>query len=425
MVDPHPDGSSAPPHFDVAVIGAGPLGAATARHAAEAGASVLLVGPAEPEDHRDHEGVWAGHYDQGRLCHVLEVPLVTAMLATRSMRRFDDLIARTGINFLTPTHSVTVLPGAQVGGSASTWFDRDLLAGNAADLGVEVDQLDEAQLAAAYPDLSFEPGHVALRQRDAFILNPRALVEAELAAALAAGTVLVRDEVVERVVEGDRVRLRGAQGGEWTADRVVLAVGFATNASGLLPRPLVTLNFGATVTLVEVDGPDAVPGMPTMMMLKQRAGEVVFGGIVMAPVQYPDGKWYLKLSGQSLLANPLDSREEIAAWVRTGGRAQDVEESLAVLSDLLPRVSLGAARTRPCMVCATPSDRPYIDWADERTVVLVEGERGAMAADEIGRLASGLALRGAWTDTLPAEVFAAQWAPPGFTTRGALEGSRA
>ncbi|MDN4172170.1 FAD-dependent oxidoreductase [Nocardioides sp. SOB77] len=414
---------SDPSRYDLAVVGAGPLGTATARHAAESGASVLLVGPDEPADVAGHEGTWAGSYDQGRLCHVLEVPLVTSLLAVRSRRRFADLVARTGIDFLTPTHSVTVLPGTATPGTSSLWFDRDVLAANAADLGVEVDLLDEAELAAAYPALRFEPGHVAVRQQDAFILDPRGLVRAELAAALAAGTDLVREEVVElRRPAGDTgVEVVAASGARWRADQVVVATGAATNATGLLDRALVTPTFGATVVLAEVDGPDAVR-MPTMMMLKVREGRTVFGGIVMAPVRYPDGRWYLKVSGDSLLRNPLDGREEIAAWVRTGGDAEDLERTRELLAELLPDLQVRSMRTRPCLVCATPSDRPYLDRADDRTVVVVEGERGAMAADEIGRLAAGLALAGTWTDPLPQEVFAAAWAERGWTTAGHLAG---
>lgn len=405
------------PLYDLAVIGAGPLGAATARHAAEAGARVLLVGPDEPADRAGHQGTWAGHYDQGRLCHVLEVPLTTSLLAMRSRRRFDDLIARTGIDFLTPTHSVTVLPGGD--GDASLWFDREALARNAADLGVDVDELDEEALANAYPGLVFEPGHVALRERTAAILNPRALVRAELAAALAAGTDLVRDEVARTEQVADGVRLIGAAGSSWLARKVVVATGAATNATGLLPRPLHTPTFGATVVLTEVSGPEAV-AMPTMMMMKVRDDAMAFGGIVMAPVQYPDGRWYLKTSGSSLLANPLDTREEIAAWVRSGGEQADIAQARELLGELLPGAELGEMQARPCLVCATHSDRPYIDWADEHTVVVIEGERGAMAADEIGRLAADLALSGQWRDSLPAEVFAARWEEPGWTTAGAL-----
>jgi sarcosine oxidase len=289
---------------------------------------------------------------------------------------------------------------------------------------VQLDHLETDELASAYPHLRFEPGHVALREPGAFILNPRALVRAELTAAVAAGAEVVRDVVVERVLEGDgdpTVRLRGASGGSWRARRVVMATGAATNATGLLGRDLLTPTFGATVVLVEVDGPDAVR-MPTMMMLKVREGRRLFGGIVMAPVEYPDGRWYLKVSGTSLMSNPLDSHEEIADWVRTGGRQKDVAEALEVLTDLLPDVALGEARTRPCLVCATATDRPYVDWADDRTVLAVEGERGAMCADEVGRLAADLALSGEWRDSLPHSALRAVWAPAGWSTRSALAG---
>lgn len=413
------------PRYDLAVIGAGPLGSATARHAAENGARVVVIGPDEPADPTTHEGTWAGYYDQGRLCHVLEMPLVTALLAARSRRRFDDLIARTGVDFLTPTHSVTVLPTAESGWTANSWFDKAVLANNAANLGVEIDALDETDLAAAYPSLTFAPGHEALRQKDAFILNPRALVEAELAAALAAGAELVRDEVVSLERSDEGMRVTSANGHVWDAAKVVLAVGAATNATGLLERRLVTPTFGATVVLAEVDGPEAVD-MPTMMMVKADRGTQIFGGIVMAPVQYPDGRWYLKVSGASLLENPIDTREKIAAWVRTGGDAGDLAATAELLAELLPQVSFRSLHKRPCLVCATATDRPYIDWADDHTVVLIEGERGAMAADEIGRVAAGLALTGQWTDSIPADVFAAVWAEdPNWTTAGMLAAAEA
>ena len=43
---------------DVAVIGRGMLGSSAARHLADLGASVALIGPGEPADHSTHEGVF-------------------------------------------------------------------------------------------------------------------------------------------------------------------------------------------------------------------------------------------------------------------------------------------------------------------------------------------------------------------------------
>ncbi|MEB8326523.1 FAD-binding oxidoreductase [Dietzia kunjamensis] len=420
---------TADPTYDHIVIGVGPIGAATARHLAERGDSVLVIGPEEPAGFADHQGTWAGHYDQGRMCHVLEIPVVTGMLTTRSIRRFPELTRRTGVEFTTDVECLSVNPADAAGDAAGEWFDRDVLAANARDLGVDVHLLDEEGLRRRYPAVRFEPGHVGVVQPGGMIVNPRALVRAELAAASAAGAVLVRDEVValeggagggddsgddddknddnnhndddKVVVTAGGVRLRGRS--------IVLALGAAVNASGLLPRPLQLFTLGATVVLVEVDDPGGID-LPATMYLKHRDGAQQFGGVVMSPVRYPDGRWYLKVAGSSVRETPLGSAEEIASWVRTGGASADVDDALAVLTDLLPGVRLGRAHTRPCLVCATSTNHPYIDRVDDRTVLAVEGERGVMAADEIGRLTADLAATGRWTDPLPRDVFRARWA---------------
>ena len=396
------------PRFDVAVVGAGPIGSATARHLADRGVSVLVVGPDEPATFEDHQGVWAGYYDQGRLAHVLEVPLVTSLLATRSLRRFAELRERSGVEFTSPTQSLSVLPDVADGAPGAEWFDRDRLLRNAEDLGVAVSALSEGDLRSDYPRLRFAPGHVGVVQRDAHILNPRELVRAELGVAVAAGATLVRDEVTSLERRGDEMVLTGRSGNEWRADQVVMATGAATNMTGLLPRPLQMQTFGATVVLVEVDDPSAVD-MPAMMYLKFVDGRLGFGGIVMSPLRYPDGKWYIKVSGNSLLGNPLATADEIATWVRTGGRQEDIDDTMALLTELMPGQEFGPAHTRPCLVCETPSGLPVIDRVDDRTVITIEGERGAMAADEIGRLTADLTLTGRWNDGLPQEIFRAQW----------------
>ncbi|MFG1795776.1 FAD-dependent oxidoreductase [Nocardia sp. NPDC049149] len=178
------DSPVAKQEFDVVVVGAGPIGAATARHLTARRASVAVVGPEEPAG-IENPGLWAGHYDEGRLAHALEAPLLTGLLATRSMRRFAALVASTGIEFTRPVHSLTVGPRAIESAVAAEWFNLDRLYDNATDLGVEVQRLDEEELAKTYPALHFEPAHVGVVQREAMLVNPRQLVRAELAGAVA------------------------------------------------------------------------------------------------------------------------------------------------------------------------------------------------------------------------------------------------
>ncbi|GAA4956247.1 hypothetical protein GCM10023205_17930 [Yinghuangia aomiensis] len=58
---------------------------------------------------------------------------------------------------------------------------------------------------------------------------------------------------------------------------------------------------------------------------------------------------------------------------------------------------------------ANHSLHPYIDVVDDGLVVATEGERGVMAADEIGRLTADLAATGGWRDGLPQELFTVRW----------------
>jgi len=392
--------------YDVAVVGAGPLGAATARHLAEAGHAVVIIGPAEPVDHRDHRGTWAGHYDQGRIAHVLEVPLITALLTRRAMSRFDALEEATGVRFAHPVDSVTVLPGPEVP-TPGSWFDADVLRSNARDLGVPIEEADAAGLASRYPGVHYEPGHAGLIQRSARIVDPRALTAAELAAAQQAGAQLVRATVVERIDEPGAVTLIDDAGTRHRADQVVLATGAATGMTGLLDRRPDLHVFGATAVLARVPAGAAVD-MPTSMYMKMRGGERLFGGIVMSPRPYADGHEYVKVSGTGLLNHPLADAEAIAQFVRTGGDDSEIAEAADLLADLIPSTEFTEFSTTPGIVCATATGMPYIDRVDERTVVAIEGERGAMSGDEIGRLAAQLAT-GPWRDTVPGEVFRLRW----------------
>ncbi|MFI5783378.1 hypothetical protein [Nocardia sp. NPDC051570] len=84
---------------------------------------------------------------------------------------------------------------------------------------------------------------------------------------------------------------------------------------------------------------------------------------------------------------------------------QDIAESRTLLDELFPGYPFGSGHTKPCLISMTASGLPYIDHLDEHTIIATEGERGVMAADEIGRLATGLAIDGRWTDSIPAQNF--------------------
>ena len=79
-----------------AVLGSGLIGSAAARHLATLGHDVTLIGPGEPADWGAHGGVFASHYDEGRITRGIEFtpfwaevsrasPVTTACSSPRSV----------------------------------------------------------------------------------------------------------------------------------------------------------------------------------------------------------------------------------------------------------------------------------------------------------------------------------------------------
>lgn len=399
---------------EVLVVGAGPIGAATARWLAEAGHRVTVVGPAEPESHATATTPWSGHYDQGRI-GAIDAMYVPTVLGTRAMRRFDALHEASGVAFTSAMPLLTAFPASPAlvaDDSTASWRNRDALLANAAEFGGAAEVLDADDVAVRFPQLRLPADEVAVLQADALLVNPRLLTEAELLLAGKAGATRLEDQVTALERDGSRWRARLRGGAPVEADRVVVAVGAYTNASGLLapyaPGRLDTHVFGCTIVLLEVDGPDAAD-FPGYMFSSDHHG----GGLVTPPRQYPDGRWYLKCAGGELVDHPLGSADEIDAWVRTGGSAAEVDFFRDLVASALPRVRVGRALTKPCLPTFNASGLPYVDRVADGLVVATEGERGVMMADEIGRLAAGLAGQDRWVDPIPSHLFAARWTGDG------------
>lgn len=85
--------------FDIIVVGAGLLGASAARHAAENGLSVLLIGPSEPVDKSKHEGLFSSHYDQGRITRQLDTNKDWSLLTKHSIERYASIEAESRMQF--------------------------------------------------------------------------------------------------------------------------------------------------------------------------------------------------------------------------------------------------------------------------------------------------------------------------------------
>ena len=87
------------PQFQYAVVGRGLTGSAAARHLAEQMPGVVLIGPDEHADWQSHGGVFASHYDEGRITRTIDPDENWARFANRSIARYRDIEARSGVAF--------------------------------------------------------------------------------------------------------------------------------------------------------------------------------------------------------------------------------------------------------------------------------------------------------------------------------------
>jgi sarcosine oxidase len=71
---------------------------------------VALIGPDEPADRWTHQGVFASHYDEGRITRILDADRIWALLAQRSIARYREIEARSGIPFYHEVGHLTVGP---------------------------------------------------------------------------------------------------------------------------------------------------------------------------------------------------------------------------------------------------------------------------------------------------------------------------
>lgn len=139
-------------HFGV--IGRGLMGAAAARHLVKAGQRVTLIGPDEPADKRAHLGVFASHYDEGRITRKNAVHPFWSEVATASIDRYAEIETASDVAFFSEV-------GALMAGPADGRFMADATRTREA-LDIDCEPLAGDALAARFPDFAFPEGYAAL-----------------------------------------------------------------------------------------------------------------------------------------------------------------------------------------------------------------------------------------------------------------------
>ena len=365
--------------FEVIVVGAGLWGSACARHLAQMGVRVALIGPAEPDNVATHAGVFSSHYDAARITRRLDGSQDWSRFASASMARYQEIEAASGETFFHQTGYLLAAPTDAVVGKTlaknAMVAERD---------GIECSRLDEAGLRAQFPYLAFPNGVSGIFEPGGGWINPRSHVSAEIALAETQGVTLTRTEVTTIDETNDGVLVHCADGQQIAGHKVVVACGGFSKADGLLPKPLPLKVFARTLAFLEIDAAEAerLKNMPSIVYYFPDGGDCY----VLPPVVYPDGKIYLKIGGDPD-DQELTDEGLIKDWFQSGGNPAVGKQLAEILEGMLPGLRHSGITYGSCVTAFTPRGSPLI-YAQSDHIFAVAGGNGAGAkcADEIGRL---------------------------------------
>lgn len=365
------------------------MGAAAARHLANMDESVALIGPDEPEDKVTHRGVFASHYDEGRITRTIDPDPVWALLARRSIERYREIEAATGIAFYREVGCLLTGAGTPAG---QDYIARSARA--AAETAVEASELGDGSLSAQFPWFSFPNGTQGLFEKtDAGHISPRRLVAAQVALATRAGATRIAAAVASVREEGGHVRIETASGDVVEAERVLVAAGGFSIQKNLLPRPVDLTVYARTVVFFEVDEAEAerLAAMPSMIHKAEDERDDIY---MLPPIRYPDGRTYLKIGGDpdDLALTP----DALGDWFRSDGRPHVREHLVRRMKALVPDLAIRSVSSAACVTSFTPTGYPAIGWLVPGRIAVLTGGCGAAAksSDEIGRLGAELVYEG-------------------------------
>ena len=380
--------------YDAAVVGLGPMGAGALRRLAKDGLRCVGVGSPEPAALAGHEGVFASHYDSGRITRHLDASFEWAELARRAIADYAAIEEEGGELFHRPVGLRYAVADPR---------ELDAIHGVLARLGDagrgvrELDVCDDPRVVL--PD----GATVLAEARPAGHIDPRRMVRALLTAAQRAGATVVRDEVVAVSADGSgggwSLRLTG--GGTVAAERLLVAAGPHTDElEGLPVRPWLDVRAEAIVMGVPDDEEqDRLDGLPSL--IAALAHPVYEDCYLVPPTDYPDGTVRVKLGATRRVHQELPDAAARRAWMRGTEHTIELGDLRGLVEAVLPGVRATAWETRPCLITETPTHRPYVAEVAPG-LVLAAGGNGYAAKSglAIGALAATLLREGRWTDAV-------------------------
>lgn len=378
------------------IIGAGLFGSAAARYLSTISDSVTVVGPFEPANWAKHTGVFASHYDETRIVSQSAPDEVWEYLDRASINQYQAIEEKSGIRFFAPVGRISALSTGEI--AAYPYLAHD-------EPHCHLISHEDAQTRFG---LNFPSEYdIVFEDAPSGYLNPRAMVDAQLAVALSQGARRIPHMANQVELCQSHVCVTLSNGHTVTAKKVLLAAGSFSNCFNLVSRELALKVESNPTILVRVSENDAGRMRKIPPINFRTSDRTPFHLSILPPRPYADGCEYLKIVITSNKDRILANFDEMLAWFHSDESPVQLPALLTILQSLLPDVQFLGWKMKPCVATHTPSGKPMIDQLVEGKVfVAVAGNGGgAHPSDTIGKIAADLLSQDRWPPELPREPF--------------------
>ena len=387
--------------FEYIVVGNGLFGSAAARHLTNFSQSVAVIGPDEPQDQTNHDGVFASHYDQRRLTRLIGRSKLWVDITRIAVDNYRHLEAQSGIRFFDPVGVLIV--------------KADHLKDNYQESPVETAKRENIphthypvgnrSWQSKFPAYDFPKTHWVLHEPiTAGMIDPRAMLKAQLKISRLQGAAIIPQIVTSVEEKSDSVYLTTRSGEVYRAQKIVLATGAFSNYYKLLPQKLALQPKSEVVLLAQVSEADAAQ-LRSLPTISYTIDDPEISDIYMTPpVQYENGRFYFKMGANTISDLYPTTLAQTQTWFQSGNSNAHLPALKKAICAILPQVNFLSFETKRCIIARTPSQYPMIDQLSDRLFVAVGGNgSSAKAADAWGKLAAGLAHDGRWINGIPRE----------------------
>lgn len=383
---------------DVVVVGNGMFGSAATRHLAQRGHRVLNIG-APPvghdvrtaaEDRWPSHRVYSSHNDAARLTRRQDRNPAWARVTARAVADYRRIERDSGIDFF---HDVGCLIVSRPGGDGANPDPVEIM--TETDVAHELYEPGSDDWRSRWPEIDFPDTHyVAFEPAPAGFLRPKHMIDAQNRLARQAGAVFVADTVIAVTESGSRFRLSTAGGGSYEASKVLVCAGAFSNFNDLVPASVPVTLKSEVIILGEVAETDAnrLARFPTVKYLIDVGDlEAIY---MVPPVQYEDGRHYIKIGANTRLDEPIADLAGLQRWFNSETDREYLPLFEPVLRSLWPAIDFVSVRTQPCVITYSADKYPIIEHQGHGRYVATAGNGGgAKGSDAWGELAARMVER--------------------------------